>query len=323
MPTWLTVREGLLPGDVSLSFEREGLRVALVGLNSAFLHLGDDAEEKLALEIEQLQGVCGDNPPRWLREHHVALLLTHHPRAWLHPRAREIFDASIVGRDRFTAHLYGHMHEVAMARHAVGGSPERRTVQGPSLFGLETFDDGRQQRIHGYVAGRITVQDGRGTLQLWPRLRERMNAGYHNLVPAYALDLTDEAVTFPFTPRAVRNAVAAPAVSPTAVPAPSDAGVLAAPVAAVTEPAAVAVSDRELRAALCRYFDAVPRIRMLLRDAGVETTRVDFAQGAALVWDAALPELRRARRLGALLALACEEYPEADDLRALASRVTD
>jgi hypothetical protein len=47
-------KRGLLPGDFLLSVPVNGLRLGIVGLNSAFLHFGDSGERKLAVEVEQL-----------------------------------------------------------------------------------------------------------------------------------------------------------------------------------------------------------------------------------------------------------------------------
>lgn len=79
--------------------------------------------------------------------------------------------------------------------------------------------------------------------------------------------------------------------------------------------------DRELRKALLAYFDRVRSIRMILRDAGVDVDRIAFENSASEVWDEALPFVRRQRLLRRLFELACEEYPAATDLRAIASRL--
>lgn len=208
LPTGFEVKRGRVPGDVSVSITRpDGLRVALVGLNTALLHLwGGDLTGRLTIEREQLFDVCGDDPPEWLSEHHVALLLTHHPKSWLHPRAVDIFEESVLGRDRFFAHLYGHMHEGRWERSALGGAPERRVAQGPSLFGLEKWGTADQKRIHGYMAGRITIDGERGECRVWPRLRAKMDGGHYKIVPAYGMDLTDEAMVTPFVARKIERA---------------------------------------------------------------------------------------------------------------------
>lgn len=215
-PSDVTVRRGVLPGDLAVSFERNGLTVALVALNSSFLQLaGGDFLGKLTIDREQLLGVCGDNPPTWIADHEVALLLTHHPRAWLHPSAQKTFDMGILARDRFVAHLYGHMHLPRVTSEAIGGGPERRSVQGPSFFGLERYGD-HEERAHGFMAGRITVDGDRGELRLWPRELIVTEAGYYKSVPVERLDLDDGALVRPFTPRPRR--VRATPTPPVATP---------------------------------------------------------------------------------------------------------
>ena len=166
--------EGALPGDVALSLALNGLQVGVVGLNSAFLQLtGDDYYEKLDVDPQQLHAVCGHDAPEWLRQHHVNFLLTHHPPAWLAPRARQEFRAEIDVPGRFAAHFYGHMHEGASASISIGGAAARHTLQGASLFGLEEYqspDGRRMQRIHGYSAGRFELgAPGSGRVQIFPR----------------------------------------------------------------------------------------------------------------------------------------------------------
>jgi hypothetical protein len=225
LPREITLKRGRIPGDFSVSIEKQGLRVALVGLNSAFLHLwGGDLTGKLALENEQLFDVATDDPPAWLLGHHAALLLTHHPPEWLHPSALSNFNANILGRDHFLAHLYGHMHEPRVSRERLGGSPERRRVQGSSLFGLEHFGEAKQERLHGYMAGRVAIDGTQGKFSVWPRRLKTMPNGSYKLVPEEELDLEDEAVVTDFKARQVaaeakaRDTPVVPPPGPTASP---------------------------------------------------------------------------------------------------------
>lgn len=201
LPAEFLVRPGALAGDRSVSLERDGLKVALVGLNSAFLQLeGGDYLRKLDLDSRQLQAVCGvdGDAPQWLADHHVTLLLTHHPTTWLSPRALSGFKADIAPPGRFVAHLFGHMHEGGTNSLMVSGSSPQRSVQGPSLFGLETWGDGAEQRIHGYMAGRISLEGKQATLKFWPRELRKTNAGAWRMVPNHSFDLEDEATTEEF-----------------------------------------------------------------------------------------------------------------------------
>jgi predicted MPP superfamily phosphohydrolase len=173
---------GALPGDVAAVLERGGLRVGVVGLNSAFLQLtGADYEKKLDLDVRQLHAVCDGDAPAWLAQNDLNLLLTHHPPAWLEPkRLKGHFETEVAPPSRFALHLHGHMHEPGAHAEAAYGSRSRHRLQGPSLFGLERFEGPggvSEQRIHGYTAGRIELAGGEGApeceararVRLWPR----------------------------------------------------------------------------------------------------------------------------------------------------------
>jgi WD40 repeat protein len=174
-------RWGALPGDLSAVVERGGLRVGVVGLNSAFLQLtGVDYDERLDLDVRQLHAACGGDAPAWLAQNDVNLLLTHHPPSWLAPERKRHFETEIAPPGRFALHLHGHLHEPNSYVEAVGGSRLRHRLAGPSLFGLERFgraDGVREERIHGYAAGRIELVAGESItagkavaqIRLWPR----------------------------------------------------------------------------------------------------------------------------------------------------------
>lgn len=177
IPRW-----GALPGDVSAMLEREGLRVGVVGLNSAFLQLtGADFDKKLDLDIRQLHAACGGDAPAWLAQNDLNLLLTHHPPSWLEPRRlKEHFETEVAPPGRFALHLHGHLHEPNAYAEVAGGSRPRYRLAGPSLFGLERFEGlggVNEERIHGYAAGRIDLVAGEGLasgkavarVRLWPR----------------------------------------------------------------------------------------------------------------------------------------------------------
>lgn len=163
--------EGLLPGDFSVSLVCNGLRLGVVGLNSAFLQLeGGDYKGRLHLDVQQLHVACGGDAMDWLEQQDLALLLTHHPLSWLSEPARQHFLSEIYTPGRFIAHLHGHMHEPQSSAVAQGGGQLRHFFQGPSLFGLEEWEGSRAaERIHGYSAGRIAIKNGQGELRLWPR----------------------------------------------------------------------------------------------------------------------------------------------------------
>ncbi|WNG17701.1 metallophosphoesterase family protein [Cystobacter fuscus] len=201
----LILRPGLLPGDFSVSFEKNGLRLGVVGLNSAFLQLsGRDFEGDLDIDLRQFNAVCGGDPPEWLRQHDVSLLLTHHPASWLSQESQQRFRANIDRPGFFLAHLHGHMHEPVASFSREGGALPRRRLCGVSLFGLEYWERAQSRagrRVHGYCAIELKVDSGRGALTLWPRSMEfNEQAQYRRIIPdsrRYDLD-ANEATTEDF-----------------------------------------------------------------------------------------------------------------------------
>ncbi len=166
----LVINHGLLPGDFSASWTKDGLKIGLVGLNTSFLQLdSSDYHQKLAWDARQFHKACADDGTAWVKEHHACLLMTHQPPDWLNTECREGVYSEINPAGRFAAHLFGHMHENAIRNSAVGGGNVVRHWQGSSLFGLEQYGNALQ-RIHGYSAGRIELKDGKALLRHWPRL---------------------------------------------------------------------------------------------------------------------------------------------------------
>ncbi|MCP4701324.1 MAG: NACHT domain-containing protein [Gammaproteobacteria bacterium] len=166
----LKMRPGLLPGDFSATWEDRGLRIGIVGLNTAFLQLTGAADYKgrLAWDARQFHAACGGDGAEWVKQHHACLLLTHQPPEWLNPAcAKEVY-AEINPAGRFTVHFFGHMHDNVIRGDSSGGGAVRRFWQGSSLFGLEQYED-KKDRHHGYAAGRIEVQKNTAYIRHWPR----------------------------------------------------------------------------------------------------------------------------------------------------------
>lgn len=193
-------KPGLMPGDFSAILHKDGLKLGIVGLNSTWLQIsGGNYEGKLAVDARQFHAPCDGDGPAWVKSCDFALLMTHHPPDWLSPEAREQFFAEVATPGRFSAHVFGHMHEHMATTLTIGGSAPRRQLQGSSLFGLETFGDGKMDRRHGYAAGRISVDDrGQASLRLWPRTAKRHPAGYWRIVQDIdAFELSDDQGTRP------------------------------------------------------------------------------------------------------------------------------
>ncbi|MCP4697086.1 MAG: hypothetical protein GY862_09575 [Gammaproteobacteria bacterium] len=197
------LQRGLLPGDFSVSIEKEGAELGIVGLNTAFLQLSEgDYQKKLALHARQFHEACGGDGSDWAKQHHACLLLTHHSPDWLDPDSQRHLQAEIVAHGRFAAHLCGHLHQAAAGYRniAESGTETKCLWQGRSLFGLESFTDKKQDtlRLHGYTAGRIELNENEkeGKLIFWPR-EARVQGGQREITPDFSLNLTDEQHTRP------------------------------------------------------------------------------------------------------------------------------
>ena len=167
------VKSGILPGDFSVSLQRSGRRIGIVGLNTTFLQLaGGDYKGRLVWDARQLAAVCEGGVDAWEKQHDVCLLLTHQGPDWLTEEARKHGETEIAPAGRFAAHLFGHQHETRIEYISRGGSgDETRLLQGCSVFGMEKFGEPPTiQRAHGYAAGRIEFGDDATILRLWPRI---------------------------------------------------------------------------------------------------------------------------------------------------------
>lgn len=175
----VTFDEGLLPGDFRTTVDVHGLRVGVIGLNTAFLQLdGGDYERKVSLDARQIHALCKNGGDRWAREHDVCFLLTHHPPEWLDVRGKEALRGEIAPAGRFALHLYGHQHEGLTLLAKTGGAQSRLEVLGRALFGLEKWGEAGQERLHGYSAGEIRFEGVSRRLRIWPRAGHKQQAGH-------------------------------------------------------------------------------------------------------------------------------------------------
>lgn len=186
-----------LPGDFAATVQKGDLKLAIVGMNSAFLQLsGDNYEGKLAVHPRQFHGACGGDATDFLREHHAALLMTHHPRPWLSRTAQGDWQRDVYsGRPYIIAHVCGHMHVPAASSVRLGGGPADATMQGASLFGLEKFlgpTGDEFERIHGYSLCALEAKGADAQLSVWPRTLLRRQAGYWKMGADQSYDLTDD-----------------------------------------------------------------------------------------------------------------------------------
>lgn len=194
-----TPSNSAIPADASATFEVDGIRVGLLGLNTAFLQLGSGEHQgKLALDISQASNACAGDIDDWQRAHDLRLLITHHPENWLDSEALAHFLAEIAVPGRFHIHLHGHLHQATADVRSTGGARPRLVWQAPSLFGLESYDKNgaHQVRTHGYCIDQAEVYDDDLYVRRYPRTAMTMQAGHRKLVAAQDLDLTEEHVEF-------------------------------------------------------------------------------------------------------------------------------
>jgi len=166
---------GKIPGDSSGVIEVNGMRIGLVGLNTAWSQLSAQTQKgQLDLYIDQVSTVVDGNLPAWVEKNHLNLLITHHPTDWLQGHAIEDFNTEINVTGYFDAHLFGHMHD---NRPEVKYTPwgEQRNFQVASLFGMER-KNGEVQRKHGYFF--VKADANKAQWRVWPRLIEKKSNGW-------------------------------------------------------------------------------------------------------------------------------------------------
>lgn len=188
LPDSIRLSPGLLPGEWSASVHKNGLNLGIVGLNSAFLQLGKGmGVGKLALHPFQLHALCDGRPDNWAEQHHLRLLMTHHPPEWLEPGALSLYHQHICAPQWFDAHLCGHTHVPDSLVQVQGGALPRRLLRGISLFGLEQWQHesgAGEDRLHGYTAYRFDSDGPSATLRIWPRMALVTNHQWQ-IVPDY------------------------------------------------------------------------------------------------------------------------------------------
>lgn len=191
-------KPGLLPGEFSTTIkcnrtDGEDCLIGVVGLNTTFLQLaGGDFRGKLSWDLRQLNAVCDNDVPEWVKRHDACILLTHQGPAWLTAEARDNTMYEINPPGRFAVHLFGHEHEAMIEAQSTLGGPLRNYWQCSSLFGLESFGEGSAavERRHGYAAGRLDC--GRGELKIWPRKATLIRGSGWKFLPDQGCVLGDD-----------------------------------------------------------------------------------------------------------------------------------
>ena len=175
---------GPLAGDALYSFEKGGVKIGILGINSTFLQFRADVlQGQLCISPHQIPIVPDSDYAAFLDRHHIRVLMTHQPRSWLSLQSQAEYDSDIWPPGRFDLHLCGHLHEADPANISKGGSVARQVYQGTSFFGYDTVGDGKIERRHGYMLGQWTLQDENIVEKVWPRVAHKKHDGALGLVP--------------------------------------------------------------------------------------------------------------------------------------------
>nr|VFK14673.1 MAG: Calcineurin-like phosphoesterase [Candidatus Kentron sp. LPFa] len=153
--------KGWLPGEFSVTIEKEGYQLGILGMNTSFVHVVSGIEEgEVLLHAKQITRPCGgNNYKEWASEHHACLLMTHHPPGWLDGKSQDERRITLVEEQPFFWHLCGHLHENAYRAYQSESEEvrkESKLFQACSLFGVRE-KSGEIKRRHGYAAGRIDI----------------------------------------------------------------------------------------------------------------------------------------------------------------------
>jgi hypothetical protein len=178
----VALHTSFFPGDLTVTLDAPGrFPLALVGLNTAWSHYeSGDFAGRLHLPVEQFLAALpppakGASPLDLFQKFTRALLLQHHPRRWLTEPARRAFESELYPPHRFTAALFGHMHEPDAVNEARAGGRSRTYYQAPSFFGLERYGEGASEsRLFGYTFGQLSQG---GALRVWPLRAQRKGDG--------------------------------------------------------------------------------------------------------------------------------------------------
>ena len=197
---------GIFPGDSSTRLEINGLKIGLVGLNTAWSQVcGGEYKERIEIFADQFLRLVDHDPSGWLGENNLNFLITHHPASWLSKLSAKEFNTEIFLAKYFDLHLYGHMHEIEAIAEDHGDGHIKRTIQGASLFGMERDPKEGVKRHHGYLYG--MVSDESKQLTLWPRQIEKTTSyGWKVSVDSQRVPGVGDKVSYPITMRAERGA---------------------------------------------------------------------------------------------------------------------
>lgn len=166
-------RAGSLPGDFSTKIEKGGVRIGIVGLNTAFSKFDDpqnsisatmlsELRKKKQIEFnlkdryflnrqqyDLLKNIDGSSP---IDDVDIAFLLTHHPPSALLIHALAEFH-HIAPLNRFSLHLCGHQYENIFRLTEPNEIDPRNLIQAAAFF----MGQKEKERIHGYMIGKMKI----------------------------------------------------------------------------------------------------------------------------------------------------------------------
>lgn len=168
--------KGILTGDFTATFEKDGKRLGFLGLNSSFRHVSDWAQEGfLSIPSIQIHKAAGGDLTHWCDSIDLGILLTHHPTNWL-GNDREFYDTVLFENSPIRIHLCGHLHEPKHGIKQIATIQESFFHQAESLFGCEWYPNGKK-RLHGYALLDIEVSDNARNIKMYPRTAGELDGG--------------------------------------------------------------------------------------------------------------------------------------------------
>lgn len=170
---WAATDSSALRGDGLWWVRRisgaDGLRVRIVGFNSALLSADDHDKGVLQIGKAQLSTTLTDS------DGELVIVMSHHPltEGWI-AGERGVLD---IVHASAHVHLCGHVHEASTLRSISGGGGDIVTVTGGAVHGDKLPRDAIA--THGYNFAEVRVNEcGKLSLRVWPRRWSRRNADF-------------------------------------------------------------------------------------------------------------------------------------------------
>jgi WD40 repeat protein/GTPase SAR1 family protein/3',5'-cyclic AMP phosphodiesterase CpdA len=187
-------------------FNRQDLRVGVVGLYSANIFLNESLPR---IEVPTLQRTGGGDVHKWSREKFCILLLTHLPPWGIHPSSMgSIAERFVPGGEETIFHLCGGWNNNLIPKAQITVTAGR-VFQARPLFGDALFQgpgaDSSADNLWGYAVGQLSVEDGIGRIQIFPRVLTLAYQERLTFISDHTFHLdSEESLTWPVGPPAYR-----------------------------------------------------------------------------------------------------------------------